>query len=204
MQADVSVTKTASPNPLTAEANLTYTFIVTNNGPSAASDVSLFDQLPAGLAFVSLTQTEGPPATCSLPVLDTVSCAIGTLASGASAVFEVVLHVSETSLGTLLNTATVSSSAPFDPDTANNSSSVATTVVAASADVAVTKSDAPDPVAPGADLAYTISITNNGPSDAQDVTFVDATPPSTTFVSEVQTTARPSRAPRRRPAGPAT
>ena len=37
------------------------------------------------------------------------------------------------------------------------------------ADLAVTKSDAPDPVTAGADITYTITLDNAGPSDAQNV-----------------------------------
>jgi uncharacterized repeat protein (TIGR01451 family) len=53
----------------------------------------------------------------------------------------------------------------------------------ASADLSVTKVDTPDPVSPGANLTYTITVTNNGPSDAASVTFSDTLPAGTTFVS---------------------
>jgi uncharacterized repeat protein (TIGR01451 family) len=56
-------------------------------------------------------------------------------------------------------------------------------VANAQADLAVTKSDAPDPVVAGNNVTYTITVTNNGPSTAQSVTLADAVPASTTFVS---------------------
>ncbi len=38
--ADLSVTDSASPNPVAAGSNITYTQVVTNNGPSAADNAT--------------------------------------------------------------------------------------------------------------------------------------------------------------------
>ena len=43
--ANLSVTKTASPNPAIVGASLTYRIIVTNNGPSPATNATLTDPL---------------------------------------------------------------------------------------------------------------------------------------------------------------
>jgi uncharacterized repeat protein (TIGR01451 family) len=51
------------------------------------------------------------------------------------------------------------------------------------ADLAITKSDSPDPVIAGNDLTYTVTVTNNGPDAATSVTVTDNLPPETTFVS---------------------
>ena len=51
------------------------------------------------------------------------------------------------------------------------------------ADVGVAVADAPDPVAAGTNLAYTIVVSNNGPSSAQGLTLTIAVPASATFVS---------------------
>src|SRR5205085_7884534 len=56
------------------------------------------------------------------------------------------------------------------------------------ADLAVIKSDSPDPVIAGNNLTYTINFSNTGPSDAQTVTVTDAVPANTTFVSATVTT----------------
>src|SRR6185437_6131979 len=51
------------------------------------------------------------------------------------------------------------------------------------ADLAITKSDSPDPVIAGNDLTYTVTVTNNGPDAATSVSVTDNLPSETTFVS---------------------
>ncbi|MEA2521123.1 MAG: trimeric autotransporter adhesin, partial [Actinomycetota bacterium] len=52
-----------------------------------------------------------------------------------------------------------------------------------SADLAITKSDSPDPVIAGNNITYTLGVTNNGPSTAQSVVVSDPLPAGTSFVS---------------------
>ena len=54
-QADLSVTNAASPNPVNAGQNITYSQTVSNAGPAAAINPILTETLPANTAFVSLT-----------------------------------------------------------------------------------------------------------------------------------------------------
>ena len=57
--ADIQVTKAISnPAPAVGE-QVTFTVTATNLGPSPATGVVLTDQLPAGLAFVSATPSQG-------------------------------------------------------------------------------------------------------------------------------------------------
>jgi uncharacterized repeat protein (TIGR01451 family) len=51
------------------------------------------------------------------------------------------------------------------------------------ADLAVTKSDSPDPVAAGTQVTYTLTVTNNGPNDTPSFEVTDTLPPATSFVS---------------------
>jgi uncharacterized repeat protein (TIGR01451 family) len=51
------------------------------------------------------------------------------------------------------------------------------------ADLAIGKTSAPNPVITGSNLTYTITITNNGPDAAESVTVTDILPDATTFVS---------------------
>ncbi len=51
------------------------------------------------------------------------------------------------------------------------------------AEVSITKVDAPDPVAAGGLLTYSLEVTNNGPEDATDLEVSDPLPAGTTFSS---------------------
>jgi uncharacterized repeat protein (TIGR01451 family) len=177
--ADLVVTKSDAPDPVTPTATLTYIISVTNSSTDSAN-VTVIDTLPAGTTFLA------GPAGCSLPVGGTFSCTGITLAGGANIALTVLVVVdAATPAGTvLINTATATSDLP-DPNLVNNTATTTTTVVAPG--LAVTKGDAPDPVTPGANLTYTVDITNGGPTAAQTVVFADALPAGTTFVSETQT-----------------
>jgi uncharacterized repeat protein (TIGR01451 family) len=183
-QADLSVTKTDSPDPVLVGTNLTYTITVTNVGPSDAQNVALNDAIPANTTFVSAMQTSGPAFTLSSPTVGgtgTLSATTTTLAAGGTATFELTVHVNPAPGGTVTNTAIVSSSTS-DTNAANNSVTE-TTSIDGQADLSITKSDTPNSVEPGANLTYTIVLTNNGGSDAQSVALTDAIPAGTTFVS---------------------
>jgi uncharacterized repeat protein (TIGR01451 family) len=54
---------------------------------------------------------------------------------------------------------------------------------AQSADLLVTKSGVPDPVTAGNQITYTVTVTNDGPNAAQNVTLTDQILVNTTFVS---------------------
>jgi uncharacterized repeat protein (TIGR01451 family) len=88
--------------------------------------------------------------------------------------------------GTINNTANVSTSSG-DTNLANNTATASTTVTAAGAgavDLSVTKTDAPDPVAAGQALTYTVTVTNNSATNAAaNTVLTDALPAGVTFVS---------------------
>ena len=69
--ADLSVTSSASPDPIMPGGALTYTIDVMNNGPSTA-DMILTDSLPTGETLVSATPTNGSCTGTSV-----VTCHLG-------------------------------------------------------------------------------------------------------------------------------
>jgi uncharacterized repeat protein (TIGR01451 family) len=118
--ADLSITKSDSPDPVTVGSNLTYTITVKNNGPSGATGVTMTDPLPGTVTFVSATPSQG---NCTGTA--TVTCSLGSLSNGASATVTIV--VTPTQAGGISNTATVGAN-EADPDTSNNSATQPTTV----------------------------------------------------------------------------
>jgi uncharacterized repeat protein (TIGR01451 family) len=188
--ADLSVTKTDSADPVNAGGNITYTITLANTGPSDAQTVSLADAIPAGTTFVSASQTSGPTFTLSSPAVGgtgTFTATADTLSTGATAVFQLVVRVNaSTPQGTTITNTATATTTTADSNAANNSD-VETTAVNAAANLQVTKTDSADPVNPGENLTYTITVSNLGSSDAQTVALTDVIPANTTFVSASQT-----------------
>lgn len=119
--ADLSITKTANQAQAFGTFPVSYTISVTNNGPGAASSISVSDTIPAGSGFVSAT---GAGWTCGFSV-GVVTCTMPTLAVGPAAPITLTITApAVASPGTLTNTATVSA-ATSDPTPANNSSTSA-------------------------------------------------------------------------------
>jgi len=76
-----SLSQVDSPHVVAPGSTLTYTIVVTNTNPTTETGVTLVDTLSAGVVFTAAASTQG---TC-MHSSGTVTCAIGTLASGASA-----------------------------------------------------------------------------------------------------------------------
>lgn len=180
VQADLVVTNTDSPDPVNVGSNVTYQILVFNAGPSAATAVNLTDTLPAGLTFVS-----GVPTTGTCTGTTTVNCNLGTINSGSSATVAIVALATASAAASVSNTATATSTVA-DPNAANNSAT-ATTAVTTSANISVTITSAPNPVAQGSNITYTVVVSNAGPSSAANVTATMAVPANTTFVSATAT-----------------
>jgi uncharacterized repeat protein (TIGR01451 family) len=119
--ADLSLTKTDSPDPAFVGEQITYTLSVHNSGPSNATGVSVTDNLPGGVTYESATPSQG---SCS-QAAGTVTCPLGTLANGADAT--VTIQIRPQSAGTITNNAGVTSTAS-DPDSADTVASAQTTV----------------------------------------------------------------------------
>jgi uncharacterized repeat protein (TIGR01451 family) len=119
--ADLAVTKSDSPDPVAKGANLTYTAVVMNNGPAQATGVTLTDVLPTNVRFVSVTSTAGSCTQAG----GTVTCNLGGLSNGSSATVTIVVRPKK--VGTLTNTAQVSSSSP-DSNQANNADTETTVI----------------------------------------------------------------------------
>jgi uncharacterized repeat protein (TIGR01451 family) len=118
--ADVSIRKTASPNPVGIGGTVTFAVVVSNAGPSAARGVVVTDTLPAGLR---LAGADAPGSCASLG--RTVICNVGTLGAGDSTTVVISAAVqSSARVGQLVNRVTVQTETA-DRNPGNNTASVA-------------------------------------------------------------------------------
>jgi uncharacterized repeat protein (TIGR01451 family) len=117
--ADVSIDASVNRDQAPVGATVTYTIVVTNDGPDTADLVSLTDALPPELSLRSATVDVGVCAGDP-----TVICTIGSLNDGDSATASIVAQGEQA--GPVDNSPTASS-ATFDPTPSNNASTMRTT-----------------------------------------------------------------------------
>ncbi len=119
-KSDLSLSKTAQPDPVTVGETLEYRIVIRNLGPAPANAVQMTDSLPETARFESILTSKG---FCFGTTR--IQCNIGTMKAGESA--NITLRVIPSSSGNLTNSARVSSFG-IDPDPSNNAASVTTSV----------------------------------------------------------------------------
>jgi uncharacterized repeat protein (TIGR01451 family) len=174
---DLIVTQSESIDPVIAGSgpgNLTHIVTVTNNGPNDATGVEVTEALAflsAGIVIDSITPSAGTSFSV-IPAPPTWT--IGNLANGASATLTLVYTVgSWATAGTdlIINTATVSAVDQGLINTGDDSSTVSTSI-GRQVDLTVTIDESIDPVQAGSgpdNLIYTVTVLNNGVSDASNI-----------------------------------
>ena len=210
---DLTVTKSASPDPVCARSwphanpddlctgGLVYTFVVGNSGIQSASNVVVRDVLPAGTIYDEFANVGGADFSCSESG-GVLTCTNPSIAPESIESFTVTL-VAPDSVGPLTNSVTVDpGNAIFEADETNNSASV-TSQVSTGIDLTIFKFDEPgatadpagsipaypspatgfDPIATNGTQTYTIYVDNLGPQNATDVRVVDTLPAGTKFLS---------------------
>ncbi|MGH2527822.1 MAG: Calx-beta domain-containing protein [Actinomycetota bacterium] len=173
-RADLSISKTDAPDPVTAGETLTYSIRVDNLGPNRANGVSVSDNIPSQLTGASGTWTKTSPSgsgTCTGTA--PMTCAIGDLDAGASATVTITATVApSTTDGTVItNMATVSQTGPGDPVSGNNSATT-TTTVRARASLSINDVSKTEGNAGTSNFDFTVTLS---PASSQTVTVAYAT-----------------------------
>jgi uncharacterized repeat protein (TIGR01451 family) len=150
----VDLTKTVTPTYTTVGAQLTYTFTVTNTSAVPIHTLSVTDPLFGG---------DVPDCTRA-----------GTLAPGASYTCTAThtITADDIAAGRIDNTATAHALGAGDEPLSNTASAETTT----STSLSITKTGSAAVVNVGDPFTYTITVTNQGPGDAANVTATDPLP----------------------------
>ena len=164
--ADLEVVKLVSNATPKFGDEITWTIIVTNHGPDKAKAVNVTDKLPAGLRY---TGHEGP----GVYDYSRGIWLIGDMEIG-NTVKLVIRTIVDISNGTIENIAVVNSTTP-DNNTDNNIGNN-TTKVNDDADLEIVKVVSNKNPKFGETITWTITVTNNGPSDAKNVRVTDKLP----------------------------
>ena len=142
---------------------VTFTVMLVNSGPAAATGVVVADPLPAGLQFVSAKPSEGTYDST------TGTWTVGGVAVGAPQTLTITAKVVNPARET--NTATITQADQVNPDLSNNSNS--RSIDPRQADLALFKSvSAVNPNA-GETVTFIVGLRNQGPNDATGVTVSD-------------------------------
>ncbi|WP_138759386.1 DUF7507 domain-containing protein [Modestobacter altitudinis] len=177
--ADVGVTLTASPSSPVAGTDITYTAVLTNQGPSTARSVVLDDPLPAG---TSNPRASVPGGSCSAAGAVPVQCSLATLAPGVPTAVTIVLRSAPDRTGTVQNTVTVGATTS-EPATVNNkpndkvnNTASVTSTLRAVADVRAELTVPAGNVPLGGSTPYQVTVSNQGPSTAVNTRITFSTP----------------------------
>ncbi len=161
--ADLALSKIASVESLTSGEPLSWSIVVTNNGPQSAENIVIEDQLPSGYSFDSVTHDGAVNCNNSS---DQISCQITQLDAKATTTINVMGTVTLES-GLMENTATVSTSTT-DPDLSNNTGKAGVMVNPVQqqvADLSVSITNDSE-VIQGNTATIDVTVLNNGPDAA--------------------------------------
>ncbi|MFZ1753951.1 MAG: DUF11 domain-containing protein, partial [Caldilineaceae bacterium] len=158
------------PAVIAPNQSIQYQIVVSNTGPSDATNVVVSDTLPAAIESAIASSSMG---SCAV-IGGVVTCTIARLAAGEQAIVVINGRVAANASGSLVNTAAVSSAAD-----ATGVSSTTTTPVTALADIALAVDSTPT-VNGGETAIVTYTVTNNGPSAAENVVITATFPASVT------------------------
>ncbi|MBT9460954.1 MAG: DUF11 domain-containing protein [Rugosibacter sp.] len=194
-RADVTVSKIATPDPVAAGQNLAYVITASNAGPSRADTVSITDTLPLDVTFVSASPSAGSCATTpgsnvtTTGLNRTVACALGNINNGSQQTVTIIVRPNTVTRGTTLANNVAVATTTTETNAGNNTGVANATVSNPALDLVINKADSVDPVAVGDNTVYTITITNSGPSAAENVVVTDTLPASALSFQSVTSSA---------------
>lgn len=176
--ADIGIVKSVDNSTPFAGADVVFTIVATNSGPSDATGVVVSDPLPVELIFVESTASAGSYDA------GTGLWTVGALDQGAFETLTLTVTVASNTVGSVItNTASLDAVSPVDPNPENDTSSV-TLEPRSTEELAITKdSDGGETILPNDEILYTIVVTNFSAFTHQDIVINDPIPTGTTYVA---------------------
>ncbi len=170
--ANLGITKTDGATRVIPGQSLTYTLVVSNAGPSVATNAVVTDTFPASLTGVTWTCVGASGGSCtSAAGAGNISTTV-TLPSGGTATFTANATVSGAASGSIANTTTVAAPAgTSDPTPGNNSATDTDTVDAAPT------ADAQSPTVQADSSNNALTLTGSDP-ESDPITFAIVTQPT--------------------------
>jgi len=170
--ANVQVVKSATLYPAIAGLSGSYVILVSNAGPNDATNVLVEDVLSDSIIAGSYTVVTNSGTDSG--TLWTGSYTIPTLTVGESTTITINCTVKSSATDQLENLVTAHA-AEKDPDETNNTYHLTTPVIT-QASLTLTKAASDDVIQEGNDIVYTVSLRNDGPSDATEIQINDVVP----------------------------
>jgi gliding motility-associated-like protein/uncharacterized repeat protein (TIGR01451 family) len=172
----ISLVKTG-PSEVFAGQTVTYTITASNSGPSDANGLSITDAVPTLLTNVSwMAVSTGTAAVTTGGIGSGNSVVVkGNISAGTGNTILVTITGQVppgVAASTLSNTALAT---PAEPEVTPVNSNTITTTIKRVVNILAVKS-ASAAISAGEQITYTLKVTNNGPSDAQNLLIKDQLP----------------------------
>ena len=165
-QSDLGITKTNNQTSVSPNSTTSYSIVVTNSGPDPAVSTTVGDLARTGLTKTSVTCAASAgtacPATVSVAALEGTGLLILSSAVNSTLTLTVVATVTASS-GTVTNVATVSPNINVTADPVKDQ-----------VNLTISKTNNTTTVAAGSTTSYTVTVSNLGPSTANNAVVMDA------------------------------
>ncbi|MDX5912352.1 DUF11 domain-containing protein, partial [Bacillus cereus group sp. BfR-BA-01029] len=186
LDAMITMVKSVDQTLVTLGDTITYTTILTNSGNTNATNITFTDLIPDGTTFI--TDSVTIDGITQIGLNPNTGITIGLIAPNSS--ISIAFQVTATSTpaqNPIANSATASYTFIADPNAPIVSRTVTSNTVFTTINTAtilslkqVDKSFSRI----GDTLTYTVALTNNGNSSAQNVIFTDTVPSGTAFIAD--------------------
>ncbi len=181
--ADLSVSISNGRGSSVPGAGVSYTIQVVNRGPGAANNVAVTAIFPPTLTGVAWNCAASPGSRCLTPNgIGNVNARVDLIPNG-NATLTVNGAITATASGQLAVTASITPPpGVIDSNTLDNQATDVDNLTPR-VSLSLTKTDGRNSVNPGQNIAYSIVVTNNGPSAVNGVNLIDNFPAELTNIS---------------------